>query len=120
MFWIDALLPFPGLVCKLTESVVESTLGNFLGPFICPLLIKMYLSSNAWYTTVVPDRATGNFGELYRRVFKQLGLSIYLPLVRRIVDSNHRHANHGLASWANLAKDCPKRHFTDLQTVQDL
>ena len=62
-------------------TVVQSTLGNFLGPFICPLLIAMYTSTNAWYTDIVPDRATGKLDELYRRVLKQLGLSIYLPLV---------------------------------------
>ena len=62
-------------------TVVQSTLGNFLGPFVAPLLILMYLSCNAWYTDIVPNIATGEFGELYRRVFKQLGLSIFLPLV---------------------------------------
>ena len=62
-------------------TVVQSTLGNFLGPFVAPLLILMYLSCNAWYTDIVPKIATGEFGELYRRVFKQLGLSIFLPLV---------------------------------------
>ena len=60
-------------------TVVESTLGNFLGPFVTPLLIMMYVSGGAWYTDILP--ATGSFGELYRRVFKQLGLSIFLPLV---------------------------------------
>ena len=62
-------------------TVVQSTLGNFLGPFISPLLILMYLSTGAWYTKVVPGIGSGGFGELYKRVFKQLGLSIFLPLV---------------------------------------
>ena len=62
-------------------TVVQSTLGNFLGPFISPLLILMYLSTGAWYTKVVPSIGAGGFGELYKRVFKQLGLSILLPLV---------------------------------------
>ena len=62
-------------------TVVESTLGNFLGPFIAPLLILMYLSPGAWYSEIVPDIETDDFGDLYRRVFKQLGLSIFLPLV---------------------------------------
>ena len=60
-------------------TVVQSTLGNFLGPFITPLLIKMYVSTGAWYTKVLPATSE-NYGELYRRVFKQLGLSIFLPM----------------------------------------
>lgn len=62
-------------------TVVQSTLGNFLGPFLSPLLILMYLSTGAWYTQSVPGLGSGGFGDLYRRVFMQLGLSIFLPLV---------------------------------------
>ena len=62
-------------------AVVQSTLGNFLGPFMTPLLIEMYTASGAWYTGILPDKGSGGYGELYRRVFKQLGLSIFLPLV---------------------------------------
>jgi len=62
-------------------TVVQSTLGNFLGPFISPLLVLMYTSTGAWYTKVVPGVGPGGFGELYKRVFKQLGVSIFLPLV---------------------------------------
>ena len=62
-------------------TVVQSTLGNFLGPFISPLLIIMYTSSGAWYTTVLPPTSTGEFSEIYRRVYMQLGLSIFLPMV---------------------------------------
>jgi len=50
-------------------TVVQSTLGNFLGPFISPLLILMYTSSGAWYTKVVPGIGAGGFGGLYKRVF---------------------------------------------------
>ena len=62
-------------------TVVQSTLGNALGPFLTPLLVEMYLSSNAWYTDVLPEQGAGALGELYKRVFKQLGLSLFLPLV---------------------------------------
>lgn len=62
-------------------TVVQSTLGNFLGPFISPLLIIMYTSSGAWYTDILPRTRTGEFSEIYRRVFMQLGLSIFLPMV---------------------------------------
>jgi len=62
-------------------TVVQSTLGNFLGPFLTPLLVEMYIASGAWYTQILPRTGAGGFGELYRRVFMQLGLSIFLPLV---------------------------------------
>ncbi|TLD29741.1 sodium bile acid symporter family protein [Venturia nashicola] len=61
-------------------TVVQSTLGNFLGPFLSPVLISMYTSTGAWYTKVLPHD-DGGYGEIYRRVFKQLGLSIFVPLV---------------------------------------
>ncbi|RMZ76973.1 hypothetical protein DV737_g4603, partial [Chaetothyriales sp. CBS 132003] len=62
-----------------TLTVVETTIGNLIGPFITPLLIRMYLSCNAWYTQVIPPQ-TGGYGGLYQRVFMQFGLSIYLPM----------------------------------------
>lgn len=62
-------------------TVVQSTLGNALGPFLTPLLVQMYLASGAWYTRILPSQGAGALGELYRRVFKQLGLSLFLPLV---------------------------------------
>ena len=61
-------------------TVVQSTLGNLSAPFIVPLLIKMYTSTGAWYTEFLPTDVNG-YGEVYRRVFKQLGLSLFLPLV---------------------------------------
>ena len=62
-----------------TLTVVETTIGNLLGPFLTPVLIKIYLAANAWYTDVIPPQA-GGYGSLYRRVFMQFGLSIYLPM----------------------------------------
>jgi len=61
-------------------TVVQSTLGNFLGPFLTPALVSMYTSTGAWYTEVLPAGAN-NYSEIYRRVFKQLGLSLFLPMV---------------------------------------
>lgn len=61
-------------------TVVQSTIGNFLGPFLTPVLVKMYLSTAAWYTRFLPVE-TGGYAEIYRRVFKQLGLSIFVPIV---------------------------------------
>lgn len=39
----------------------------------------MYTSTGAWYTRVLPS-STGGYGAIYRRVFKQLGLSLFLPM----------------------------------------
>jgi len=61
-------------------TVVQSTLGNFLGPFLTPPLFHLYTSTGAWYTRVLPSDE-GGYSEIYRRVFKQLGLSLFLPMV---------------------------------------
>lgn len=61
-------------------TVVESTVGNSLGPFLTPLLVQMYTSGRPWYTDFLPDMS-GKYGEMYLRVFKQLGLSVFLPMV---------------------------------------
>ena len=61
-------------------TVVQSTIGNFLGPFLTPLLFKAYVSSGAYYTRVLP-LDNGGYAELYRRVFKMLGLTIFVPMV---------------------------------------
>lgn len=60
-------------------TVVETTIGNFIGPFVSPVLVQMYISTGAWYTRFLPSSG-GHYNEIYRRVFKQLGLSIYLPM----------------------------------------
>ena len=80
-------------------TVVQSTLGNFLGPFLSPLLVIMYTSTGTWYTKILPDVRHGEFGELYSRVFMQLGLSIFLPLVQKIVSITV------LLTWLNLMLD---------------
>ena len=71
-------------------TVVQSTLGNLLGPFISPLLIQLYTKNNTWWTDILPKQDEGDYGEIYRRVFKQLGLSIFLPLVYSILN----HISH--------------------------
>ncbi|KAF2440353.1 hypothetical protein P171DRAFT_99447 [Karstenula rhodostoma CBS 690.94] len=59
-------------------TVVQSVIGNFLCPFLTPILLQMYLSCDAWYTKVLVSG--DNYAEIYRRVFKQLGLSLFLPM----------------------------------------
>ncbi|KAF4217180.1 hypothetical protein CNMCM5878_006424 [Aspergillus fumigatiaffinis] len=60
-------------------TVAQSTIGNILGPFVTTALIKLYISTNVWYTDILPQTSSG-FGETYRYVFKQLGLSVFVPL----------------------------------------
>ena len=66
-------------------TVVQSTLGNFLGPFLTPAIFLMYISPSTWYAQVLPQER-GGYGDIYRRVFKQLGLSIFVPMVSNAPD----------------------------------
>ncbi|KAF7167800.1 hypothetical protein CNMCM5623_000988 [Aspergillus felis] len=65
-------------------TVAQSTIGNILGPFVTTALIKLYISTNVWYTDILPETSSG-FGETYRYVFKQLGLSVFVPLVKKVL-----------------------------------
>ena len=60
-------------------TVVQTTLGNFIGVFISPALVVMFTSVDTWYNKVLPSN-NGQFAAIYGRVLKQLGLSIYLPM----------------------------------------
>jgi sodium/bile acid cotransporter 7 len=60
-------------------TVVQTTVGNLIGAFVSPSLVIMYTSVPTWYNAVLPP-SSEHFGEMYRRVLKQLGLSIYVPL----------------------------------------
>ncbi|KAF2216160.1 hypothetical protein CERZMDRAFT_109126 [Cercospora zeae-maydis SCOH1-5] len=63
-------------------TVVQVTLGNFIGVFITPALVIMYTSVPTWYNNILPgnENNTTDFPSVYRRVLKQLGISIYIPL----------------------------------------
>ncbi|KAI7545193.1 hypothetical protein KC331_g6366 [Hortaea werneckii] len=71
-------------------TVVQTTVGNFLGVFVTPALVTMYTTGvDTWYNAVLlpRDQSGGGsgggvrFGEIYARVLKQLSLSLYLPLI---------------------------------------
>ncbi|GMM34894.1 Rch1 protein [Saccharomycopsis crataegensis] len=53
-------------------------LANLVGAFISPLLVQMYLSGSTW-SFGNPKNGT-SFSEVYRRVMKQLGLAVFVPL----------------------------------------
>ncbi|KAH8727014.1 SBF-like CPA transporter family-domain-containing protein [Phaeosphaeriaceae sp. PMI808] len=59
-------------------TVVQSVIGQFLCPFLTPIILQMYLSSGAWYSKVLVNG--DNYLEIYRRVFMQLGLSLFVPM----------------------------------------
>ena len=81
-------------------TVVQSTIGNFLGPFLTPVLLRMYTGTGAWYSQVLPADS-GGYGEVYQRVFKQLGLSLFLPLaVGQVVQNLFPNATRKvMADW---------------------
>ncbi|KAF7594542.1 hypothetical protein BBP40_008989 [Aspergillus hancockii] len=60
-------------------TVTQSTIGNLLGPFITTALLKLYTSTNVWYMEFLPE--TEGFTNTYQYVFKQLGLSVFVPLL---------------------------------------
>lgn len=63
-------------------TLVESTVGNLIGPALSPALINMYILPRPWYTDFLSSAPVDNYAELYKRVFQQFGLSLFLPLVR--------------------------------------
>lgn len=86
-------------------TVVQSTLGNLLGPFLSPLLLQMYTASKEWYTDVLlKSDDEGRYGEIYKRVFKQLGLSLFLPLVSSTLSPvirTTKRTKHHAGSWSS-------------------
>ncbi|KAL6712380.1 hypothetical protein ACN47E_000257 [Coniothyrium glycines] len=60
-------------------TVVQSVIGQFLCPFLTPIILQMYLSTGSWYSRVLVHG--GGYGEIYRRVFMQLGLSLFVPML---------------------------------------
>lgn len=65
----------------VAATMVSVTIGNFLGPFITPLLmVKLYLRAPA-FAAWLPEEALDNLPGLYRNVMFQMGLSVYVPLV---------------------------------------
>ena len=66
----------------VAATMVSVTLGNFLGPFLTPLLIaKLYLPSTNRFSEWLPTEALNDLPALYRNVMFQMGLSVYVPLV---------------------------------------
>ena len=86
-------------------TVVQSTIRNAISPFISPALVSMYTSTGAWYTEILP-KEKGGYAEIYRRVFKMLGLSIFVPLVSLAGHSARIDADHINRSLVRSSKTC--------------
>lgn len=63
-------------------TVVQTSIGNFIGVFLSPALVVMYTTVDTWYNaSLPPSSGSDQFLQIYRRVLMQLGLSIYVPLL---------------------------------------
>ena len=60
-------------------AMVEVMIGNILGPVITPGLCLALLPKDAVFSPYLPAESSG-LTALYRAVFKQVGLSVLLPL----------------------------------------
>ncbi|KAK7202771.1 putative sodium bile acid cotransporter, partial [Myxozyma melibiosi] len=62
-------------------TLVEVTIANLLSPVLSPALISMYMSStDKWGDFRPAGKSSGGYSTLYRSVFKQLGLTVFVPL----------------------------------------
>ncbi|KAK9328471.1 SBF-like CPA transporter family-domain-containing protein [Lipomyces starkeyi] len=61
-------------------TLIEVTIANLLSPVLSPALISMYMTSSNKWGEFRPSGGTGGYQALYRSVFKQLGLTVFVPL----------------------------------------
>ncbi|KAF3942441.1 hypothetical protein ABW19_dt0208040 [Dactylella cylindrospora] len=63
-------------------ALVSVTVGNLLGPFITPVLVSnvFWPSTDPSFDSVRPASDIRQLGNLYADVFKQIGLTVLLPL----------------------------------------
>lgn len=61
-------------------TVSEVVIGNILGAFITPAIVQMYLSGTWDFGNPSHQGTDVPVTELYRRVMKQVGLSVFVPL----------------------------------------
>ncbi|KAI1411242.1 sodium bile acid symporter family protein [Hypoxylon sp. FL1857] len=60
-------------------TITQSVIGSVLGPLVSTVLIQLYSSIPSWYTQTLPKAAAG-YGAVFKQVFTQLGLTLFLPL----------------------------------------
>ncbi|KAJ4413448.1 hypothetical protein N0V82_008522 [Gnomoniopsis sp. IMI 355080] len=60
-------------------TLTESVLGSILGPVLTTVLMQGYSSRECWYTSILP-KSQGGYSEVFKAAFKQLGLTLFMPL----------------------------------------
>lgn len=79
-------------------------LGNLLGPIVTTALIKLYTDAEFWFTDAI-TASTADSSKLYASVFKQLGLSVLVPLVCPIAGpSLHDSIFSSMTSYPSLTQ----------------
>ncbi|EDO14361.1 hypothetical protein Kpol_181p1 [Vanderwaltozyma polyspora DSM 70294] len=66
--------------------VCEVVIGNLLGTFITPAMVQLYTSTSEF--SFGNPAANSGISQLYRRVIKQVGLSVFVPLFAGQVTQN--------------------------------
>ncbi|KAK8852189.1 sodium bile acid symporter family protein, partial [Apiospora arundinis] len=61
-------------------TLTESVLGSLIAPALSTVLITTYASIDSWYTAILPKATPGQYGLIFAKIFKQLGLTLFLPL----------------------------------------
>ncbi|KAK8061645.1 hypothetical protein PG994_008011 [Apiospora phragmitis] len=62
-------------------TLTESVLGSVIAPALSTVLITTYASIDSWYTAILPKASTNEYSLIFQNIFKQLGLTLFLPLV---------------------------------------
>ncbi|KAK8043431.1 hypothetical protein PG993_005861 [Apiospora rasikravindrae] len=62
-------------------TLTESVLGSLIAPALSTVLITTYASIDSWYTAILPKATTNEYSNIFANIFKQLGLTLFLPLV---------------------------------------
>lgn len=68
-------------------SLTQSVIGNILGPIVSTSLIQWHSSRNVWYTRMLASSSIARYGDIFGKVFTQFGLTLFLPLVSFLVNS---------------------------------
>ncbi|WVQ74726.1 hypothetical protein IAR50_004330 [Cryptococcus sp. DSM 104548] len=90
-------------------ATMEVCVGNLLGTFITPLLCEMFFSSPTWsYGQPISKggyEGSAGLKEIYRKLAKQLGLTLFIPLfVGQVVLKIFPHQTKWFAIKFRLAK----------------